>query len=134
MRDSILFLISIAGGGALGALLRYSISGLDYRIIGPILPWGTLVVNMIGSFFMGGVWNLSNQFAIPEPIRLFITVGMLGAFTTFSTYALETVNLFRDGDIIFGFYNILLSNLVGIIALFSGIFVCRFIVYLIRWV
>lgn len=132
MRNAMLLIISIGGGGAIGALLRYSISGLDYRLIGPVFPWGTIAVNMIGAFIMGVFWNISSQFVLPEYIRMFITVGILGAFTTFSTYALETVNLFRDGDVMLALCNVLFSNLIGIIALFSGIFICRFIIQLIR--
>jgi len=89
-------LLYIVGGGAIGALLRYFISGAVHSFTDSMFPWGTLTVNLIGSFVAGFVWCLSEDIMIAPHIKTFIFIGILGALTTFSTYMLETLNLFRD--------------------------------------
>jgi len=90
-------LLAIASGGALGAMARYGVSLAAFRVMGSNFPWGTLTVNAVGSFAMGGViaW-----LAATEPhgsaLRAFLTIGLLGAFTTFSTFSLDVVTLYRD--------------------------------------
>lgn len=117
----------IAVGGAVGAALRYLISGWTYAILGTSFPWGTLVVNLIGSFLIGLLWQLFADAAVSPNTRILILTGGLGAFTTFSTFALESLNLFRDGDIELGLANVLVSNLLGIALVFLGIIVGRLV-------
>lgn len=117
----------IAVGGAVGAALRYLISGWTYAILGTGFPWGTLVVNLIGSFLIGLLWQLFADAAVSPNTRILILTGGLGAFTTFSTFALESLNLFRDGDIELGLANVLVSNLLGIALVFLGIIVGRLV-------
>lgn len=118
-------LLLIAVGGAGGALLRYVLSGLAYRLLGETFPWGTLVVNTIGCFLIGLLWGLTERAPLPPQANLFIFTGTLGAFTTFSTYGLETVNLLRDGEVVLGLTNILASNVIGFAGVFLGLVLAR---------
>ena len=117
--------ISIAVGGAAGALLRYLVSGWAYALLGEGFPWGTLSVNLIGSFLIGFLWRLFDQIAIAPNTRTLIFVGGLGAFTTFSTYGLESLNLLRSGQYKLGLLNMLGSNVLGILFVFLGFVAAR---------
>lgn len=88
----------IAAGGALGALARYGLSGWVQARAGGFFPWGTLVVNVLGSFLLGFLFRYLEATALPAEWRQAATIGLLGAFTTFSTFSLETVALAQDGD------------------------------------
>jgi CrcB protein len=90
-------LFVVGWGGALGAVARYGLSGWVQTMTGPSFPWGTLAVNVIGSFTLGllMVW-LQSTVASAE-VRALVTVGFLGSFTTFSTFSYETAALLRDG-------------------------------------
>lgn len=89
--------LAVAGGGAIGALMRHGVSHASMRLLGPNFPWGTLIANVAGSFAMGAlvVW-LAQREPNPPALRAFLAVGVLGAFTTFSTFALDAVTLYRD--------------------------------------
>lgn len=113
-------LLLIAAGGACGALLRYSLSGVAYRLLGQTFPWGTLAVNVLGCLLIGALWAMAERAPFPPGISLFLFTGTLGAFTTFSTYGLETLNLLRDGEIGLGLVNIVASNVVGLLAVGLG--------------
>lgn len=115
----------IAVGGAAGAVLRYLISGWSYRLLGTGFPWGTLVVNILGSFLIGFLWQLFEYVPISSNMRSLIFIGGLGAFTTFSTFAFESLNLFRDGDISLGVANILLMDVFGLLVGLLGIILGR---------
>lgn len=118
-------LLFIAAGGALGALLRYGVSGWVYRFTSGDFPWGTIAVNLSGCFLIGFLWESAQRVTISPEIRSLIFIGFLGAFTTFSTFGLETVNLLRDGEIRQALNNILLSNISGIALVFAGLFASR---------
>ena len=123
----------IAVGGAAGAALRYLISGWTYALLGTGFPWGTLVVNLIGSFLIGFLWQLFSNVAVSPNMRLLIFTGGLGAFTTFSTFALESINLFRDGKVELGLGNVLVSDFLGIFLVFVGIVAGRLVGSLLRY-
>jgi CrcB protein len=110
-------LICIAAGGAVGALLRYGLSGWAQRLTPGLFPVGTLTVNVIGCVLIG---VLAALFAGPqfvrEEYRWVLMVGLLGAFTTFSTYGLETMTLVNDGQFARAGLNVLLSNGLGLTA------------------
>lgn len=89
---------SIAVGGAAGALLRYAASGWVHTWAGETFPWGTLTVNVTGSFLLGGVFLYLDRGGFSPELRQFVTIGLLGAFTTFSTFTFETVALLQDGE------------------------------------
>ena len=102
--------IAIAIGGALGALLRYGFASGAQHWLGKGFPYGTLIVNIIGSFLIGAVYAaLIERAALSEAWRSFLIIGLLGAFTTFSTFSFETVSLIQSGALIKAALNVLLS-------------------------
>lgn len=125
-------LLVIAAGGALGALLRYTISGFTYQFMPHDFPWGTLCVNLVGCFMIGFLWELSNNLLVGQHLKNFVFIGGLGAFTTFSTFGLETLNLLRDGETKFAALNLLTSNLLGLALVFLGFLLGRFLFSLVR--
>ena len=91
--------VAIAVAGALGALARYGLSGWVHRFAGPGFPSGTLSVNLLGCFLLGLLTELARHGGWVSPeLRVWVGIGFLGAFTTFSTFSYETVTLLRDGD------------------------------------
>lgn len=125
-------LIAIGVGGAIGAVLRFVISGIAYNVLGQNFPWGTLVVNMIGCFLIGLFSQLFEEIAISPNLRVLVLVGGLGAFTTFSTYALENVNLLRDGQFGIAFLDILASTALGLIFVFLGMALANYLSVTVR--
>ncbi len=115
-------IVSIALGGSLGALARYYLSKLITDFSGGIFPWGTLIVNVSGSLLIGFFYGLADKIILPVELKAFITIGFIGAFTTFSTFALESVNLLREGEIKLGLLNIGLNNIVGIAFVLLGFY------------
>ncbi len=98
-------------GAALGGGLRYWVSDLTYKFLPTTFPYGTLAVNILGSFILGVIiFMFDDKELITPGVRLFLAVGFCGGFTTFSTFSLETINLLKDSQIIPGLLNIL-SNL-----------------------
>jgi CrcB protein len=106
-------------GCGLGGVGRWGVSRLAAGF--PGLPVGTLVVNVLGSFAAGLVFALFRDATVPVPVRLLITVGFLGGFTTFSTYAVETLLLFEKGRVLPALANLALNNGLGLIAVGAGI-------------
>lgn len=119
-------LIFIAMGGAIGAVLRYGASLSVYSIMGRGFPYGTLFVNVSGSLLMGllGVLMLE-RFNIGPEWRAAVLVGVLGSFTTFSTFSIETLNLLEQGDVMRAVTNIVLSVLVCLVAVWFGVLIGR---------
>jgi len=113
----------IALGGALGALGRYWVSGWVSRIGSrPIFPLGTLAVNLIGALLLGAFlgYSLSGRHIVSPALRSFVAIGLLGAFTTFSTFSWESMAAFRAGDFKIALTNIFLSLLLGLLAVWLG--------------
>ncbi len=103
-------LISIAIGGATGALCRYGMSNGVYLLFGRGFPYGTMSVNVLGSVIMGSAYVLMvERMDVSPELRAGITIGLLGAFTTFSTFSIETLNLLESGEAAKAGLNILLS-------------------------
>ena len=114
-------ILFIALGGALGALARYGLASWVQNLShSGEFPWGTLSVNLIGAFLIGIIWAIAERFAIPLYARQFMFAGLLGAFTTFSTFCLENFNLFRVGDWKFALINIGVSNVFGLVLIAVG--------------
>jgi CrcB protein len=112
--------------GAFGCVSRYLMSGWVYTAAGNALPYGTLVVNLVGSFLLGVIMEASQHSTLLSPeLRIGITVGFMGGFTTFSTFSLETVRLLEEGSFGSAGANILLNVMVCIFAAALGIFVAR---------
>jgi CrcB protein len=125
-------IILLASGGAIGTLLRYSLSGLTYRFMDGVFPWGTLLVNLSGSLCIGLLWGLFEVENLSPQVRNFVFIGILGGFTTFSTFTLESLNLFRDGEIKLALSNIFASNILGVALVFAGFFLSKYIIDLLR--
>lgn len=124
-------LILLAGGGAIGTLGRYAVSGIAQRHFGISFPYGTLAVNLFGSLLIGLLWGLFDYYNLSSGTRIFLFIGILGSFTTFSTFMLENLNIFRNGEIKLALLNILANNLLGLICVFLGFAVMR---ELISWI
>ncbi|MBI5740800.1 MAG: fluoride efflux transporter CrcB [Nitrospirae bacterium] len=122
----------LAAGGAIGTVLRYTLSGLIYRISDGVFPWGTLFVNLTGSFVIGLLWGLFDVENLSPNFRNFVFVGILGGYTTFSTFTLESFNLLRDNEFGHALSNILASNILGIMLVLAGFFAARSVVSAIK--
>jgi len=114
-------LLFIAAGGAIGAVLRYLVSETAFKIAGAGFPWGTMTANLIGCFIIGIMWGVFDAFNFGTNARMFVFVGILGAFTTFSTFAIDNFALLKEGQMHLLTANILISNIVGIALVFAGI-------------
>lgn len=125
-------LIAILAGGALGTLARYALSVLAHHRLGTGFPWGTLAVNLAGCFLIGLLWAWADRAPFPPLLASFTFIGFLGAFTTFSTYGLETVNLARGGDAMKALANVAVSNGLGLIAVLAGFLAFRLFLALLR--
>jgi CrcB protein len=111
-------------GGSLGAASRYGVGLLAVKLWGPNFPWGTLTVNLVGCFLIGLLFALADRVRVLTPeMRLFLITGYLGALTTFSSFALETVNAGRVGLMLQPLANILINNLGGLALTFLGIWI-----------
>ncbi len=116
----------VAIAGALGALARYGLGGFIANRNPGAFPVETLVVNVSGSLVLGFVFVLMTERFLPHPaLRTSLTVGFLGAYTTFSTFSLETFRLVEDGAIGLAALNVLASVVAGIIAVYLGVVVGR---------
>ena len=118
---SLHMLLAVAAGGALGAVSRFFVTSSVIYVFGNSLPFGTLVVNIIGSFCLGALvevfpvaWSVS-----PE-LRNFFIVGILGSFTTFSTFSLEVVELWSRGDLFYAGIYVIGSVCLGILGFICG--------------
>jgi CrcB protein len=119
--------IMFAAGGC-GALSRYALAGVVQRATGPEFPWGTALVNVAGCFLAGLLWSVfEGRFTIGAEARAVVMIGFLGAFTTFSTFMLETSQLLRDAEYLQAFGNLAFQNGAGIVALFAGLIAGRLI-------
>jgi CrcB protein len=115
-------LIMLALAGAAGTISRYAVSGFVQRLNGTDFPWGTYAVNAAGCLLFGIIWALYEGKMISPEARVIILVGFMGAFTTFSSFAFETSQFFRDGQLTYAALNILVQNLSGLALFFAGLF------------
>jgi fluoride exporter len=126
-------LFLIASGGALGALARFGISKFIGKIIGGAFPWGTLTANFVGLLIIGFLFEIFERSILPQSMRYLITIGFLGALTTFSTYGLESLLLMKNGQMKLALFNILLSNAGGLICVGVGMLLSRFLIKTLAW-
>lgn len=119
-------LVWIVIGGSLGALSRYGATLLFTRLFGTSFPYGTLAVNLSGCFLIGLVLGLAERGAIVSPaVRLFFVTGFLGALTTFSTYAWESMAAVRNASFTTAALNIALNNIAGLGLVLAGVWLTR---------
>lgn len=113
--------IVVGLAGLIGTLGRYWLSGLVARHYGEAFPWGTLVVNVVGCFFAGSLFYITEErFLVSPMLRSALLIGLLGGFTTFSSLGLQTFTLLRDGEVIIAALNITISNLLGLLMVWGG--------------
>ena len=120
--------IGIAVAGSLGALARYGLEGAVSRRSAGAFPWGTFVVNVSGSFVLGLLFTLLTERWLVAPwLRSTLTIGFLGAYTTFSTLSLESYRLLEDGAYGLAFANLLGSLAAGMAAVYAGVVLGRLV-------
>jgi CrcB protein len=115
--------IWVAVGGALGTTGRYWLSGVVARLVGETFPWGTLVINVTGSFVIGLFAVLTGpdgRMFVPSTGRQFVMIGICGGYTTFSSFSLQTLNLMNDGEWLYAAANIGLSVALCLLAVWAG--------------
>lgn len=118
--------LAIAAGGALGAVMRFWVSSGVYALFGRSFPWGTLAVNVLGSLAMGFLFVfMLERLAAGAEWRAFVLVGLLGAFTTFSTFSIETLTLMQDSLYWRALLNVLVSVFACVLAAFAGVVLAR---------
>lgn len=121
-------ILALLTGGAIGTLFRYLLSGWTYKFFEEVFPWGTLVVNLTSAFVVGFLWELFERWVVSPNVRTFVFIGILGGFSTFSTYVMETINLAREGETALALSNVVISNVVGITLVYFGIIAARYII------
>ncbi len=117
--------VAVALGGALGTLGRYAISGIVANAFGETFPWGTLIVNITGSFAIGFFATLTapdGRLYLSGTTRQFVTAGLCGGYTTFSSFSLQTLNLMRDGEWLYASGNIAGSVVLCLLFVWLGFF------------
>lgn len=119
-------MLAIAAGGAVGAVMRWLLAGSIQRLAGGAFPWGTFAVNALGSFLIGFLFvYLVERSSAGELLRLGVTVGLLGALTTFSTFSLESLRLLQSGALTLALGNILGQVVVCLPLTWLGIQLAR---------
>ncbi|HEX3251969.1 MAG TPA: fluoride efflux transporter CrcB [Pyrinomonadaceae bacterium] len=114
-------IFSIGFAGFFGTLLRYWLSGVIARRYGETFPYGTLAVNLAGCFVIGFLFYLFYDRALAGPtLRTTVFIGLLGGFTTFSSYGLQTFTLLRDGEVFLALVNVVASNVIGLALVWVG--------------
>jgi CrcB protein len=114
-------LLLIAFGGALGSVCRYGLSTMIQRLSSPFFPYGTFVVNVLGCLVFGIIIGAARQrFVLGPSERAFLLIGVLGGFTTFSTFSYETFALLQGGEFVRAFINVAGQVVCGLVALWAG--------------
>ena len=123
-----LTILAVAVGGALGSVARYLTMGWVGQLSGPSFPYGTLAVNILGSFIMGGVIAYFARLGgVSNELRAFVAVGILGGFTTFSAFSLDVVTLAKEGALMPMAAYIIFSVVLSVLALVMGLWLIRVI-------
>ena len=95
--------VAVAAGGAIGSLVRFWLTGVMTDLTGPRFPWGTLLINVLGSFVIGlvaGITLIPARVAVHPDLRIFLMTGICGGFTTFSAFSLQTLELMQGGEVV----------------------------------
>ncbi len=115
--------VAVAAGGAMGSLARFWMAGAITALTGPRFPWGTLLINVLGSFVIGlvaGVTLTPARVGMHPDIRIFLMTGICGGFTTFSAFSLQTLELLQNGDVVPAFGYAVGSVVLCVIATYCG--------------
>ena len=117
---------AIGIGGGLGALARYGSNAAAAQVLGFNFPWGTMMINIVGSFLMGlAVAKFMQIEGLSQEWRAFVTTGFLGGFTTFSAFSLDFVNLWERGEALYALAYMLASVIGSVLALFLALWIVR---------
>lgn len=126
--NDVMNLLLVFVGGGLGAAARYLLQGTVYRFTGAAFPFGTIVVNVLGCFLIGLIMSsMEERFLAAPSLRIFLTIGILGGFTTFSSFSYETMVLIREGDLLSGGLNIISSMVICLGATWLGLGLGRYV-------
>ncbi len=116
----------VCTAGAFGTGARYLFGGWAQRVLGTAFPYGTLIINAVGSFLIVIIMHLSIQRGMISPdLRVILTTGLMGGFTTYSSFNYETIRLLQDGALGLGALNILATVVVCLVAGGLGVLICR---------
>ena len=115
----------VAAGGSIGAMLRYLISGMIQRQVLGVFPLGVLWVNASGCFLGGFLWEILERTTPSTDLRLFVFVGILGGYTTFSSFGLESFHLARNGEIKLAIFNVIANNVLCLLCVYLGFLTSR---------
>lgn len=118
-------LLAVAFGGSIGAVLRYLIFLIYEKSHSHTFPWATLAVNLAGSFLIGLLWGVFDKFYVSPGMRLFLFIGILGSFTTFSAFAFDVLSLGKDGSVKYLILYISATNILGIALAFGGYYLSK---------
>ncbi|WP_028135020.1 fluoride efflux transporter CrcB [Bradyrhizobium japonicum] len=123
---NIQYILAVAAGGALGAVVRYLVSIGAGRAFGTDFPWGTLIINVTGSFLIGVLTGLfATKWNLPQAARIFLTVGICGGYTTFSTFSLDAWYLIERGQTVASAAYMIASVVLSVGALIAALHVVR---------
>ena len=121
-------IIVIGVAGLIGTLVRYWLSGIIDNRAGTSFPFGTLTVNLIGCFVIGFLfYAFADEFVLHPTIRSAVFIGLLGGFTTFSSFGIQTFTLLENGQVLWAALNILLSNVGGLVLVWFGYILSRIV-------
>jgi fluoride exporter len=120
------FVLAVAVGGAIGSVARYLVAIGSGKIFGINFPWGILIINVTGSFLIGVFVGLfATKWDLPQSIRIFLTVGICGGYTTFSTFSLDSYYLMERGQLLMALAYMIGSVVLSISALVGGLYLAR---------
>ena len=120
------FVLAVAVGGAIGSVARYLVAIGSGKIFGINFPWGILIINVTGSFLIGVFVGLfATKWDLPQSVRIFLTVGICGGYTTFSTFSLDSYYLMERGQLLMALAYIVGSVVLSICALVGGLYLTR---------
>jgi fluoride exporter len=122
------FIVAVAAGGSIGSVARYLVAIGSNKIFGMNFPWGILIINVTGSFLIGALVGLfATRWDLPQAVRIFLTVGICGGYTTFSTFSLDSYYLLERGELGAALLYMIGSVLLSIGALGGGLYLSRVI-------
>jgi CrcB protein len=126
MAFSMTHIFLVAAGGAVGSVLRYLVGLWTLRSFGPSFPWGTLTVNVTGSFLIGVLAEvIARKFGASAEMRVFLITGILGGYTTFSAFSLDAITLLERGEPVTALIYVASSVLLSALAVFAGLALMR---------
>lgn len=123
--NHLLQIVALAAAGAVGTLLRVGCTTAAVKLFGPSFPWGTLAANVIGSFVFGVIYALSRSRGITPEQETVLLVGLLGGFTSYSSFAFQSVALLESGRAAAAVAYMAFTNVAGLVAVWVGLRLCR---------